>query len=147
MKTNSSPIKIVYVDDDDDDHFIFFRNLKEIDNSIRLVSITESEKLMDYLLKNMEDLPDYIFLDLNMPKKNGSECLAEIKAHDQLKQIPVIIFSTCYHEDILGQLYKDGAAYAMRKSSSCEQTKKMIRYVLERNTFRKTINEFALTSV
>jgi response regulator RpfG family c-di-GMP phosphodiesterase len=140
----TSPIKIVYLNDDDDDHFIFSRVLGDIDASIQLVSLRESDKLMDYLLNNMDNLPDYIFLDLNMPKKDGKECLKEIKANSYLNRIPVIIYSTSYGEDILDELYQKGATYAIRKSSSCEQIKKMVRYVLESNNVTQDKNRFAL---
>jgi response regulator RpfG family c-di-GMP phosphodiesterase len=140
----TAPIKILYLDDDDDDHFIFSRVLSDIDASIQLVSLRESEKLMDYLLKNLDDLPHYIFLDLNMPKKNGKECVTEIKANSYLNHIPVIIYSTSYGEDILDELYQKGAIFAIRKSSSCEQIKKMVRYVLESNNLTQDKNRFAL---
>jgi len=143
----TSPIRILYLDDDDDDHFIFSRVLNDIDPSIQLVSLRDSEKLMEYLLNNIEQLPDYIFLDLNMPKKNGSECLSEIKSNRQLEHIPVIIYSTSYHQDILDLLYERGASYAIRKSSSCKQIKKMVEYVLNHDISTPMRNKFSLELV
>jgi CheY-like chemotaxis protein len=124
------PLRIVLVDDDEDDHFIFAKTLNEIQIPTILTSITESENLMDYLL-NLYDLPDVIFLDLNMPRKNGCECLTEIKQHAKLKHIPIIIYSTSYHKDILDILYAKGAIYSIRKSPSGKQTRESIEIALD----------------
>jgi CheY-like chemotaxis protein len=127
---NGSNIHIVLVDDDEDDHFIFSTILDEIKIPTQLTSITESEEIVDHLL-SLPHLPDIIFLDFNMPRKNGYDCLIEIKACEDLKRIPVIIYSTSYKKDILDMLYDQGAVFSIRKSSSSNETKKCIETALE----------------
>jgi DNA-binding NarL/FixJ family response regulator len=72
---------------------------------------------MEYLAKNIKQLPQAVFLDLNMPRKNGAECLTEIRQNKKLKDIPVVVYSTDFHPDILDLLYKYGAFYCIRKSA------------------------------
>ena len=76
-------------------------------------------------------LPDVIFLDLNMPAKNGFECLAEIKKNNTLKSLPVIIFSTTVQEETVNRVYKDGASYYICKPDNFTQLKKALKKVLE----------------
>ena len=75
-------------------------------------------------------LPDVIFLDLNMPLKNGFQCLKEIKMNGSLKQLPVIIFSTTIQAETVDKVYKDGASFYMRKPEDFNQLKKDIKKAL-----------------
>jgi CheY-like chemotaxis protein len=61
-----------------------------------------------------------------MPRKNGFECLSELKLDEELKQLPVIIFSTSFEQDVVNLLYKKGAQYYIRKPSEFFQLKKVI---------------------
>ena len=90
MKKNST---VFLVDDDMDDQEIFALALAEVDNSIACVMAKNG---MDALtqLRESRFRPDCIFLDLNMPRMNGKQCLKEIKSHADLTMIPVIIYST-----------------------------------------------------
>jgi PleD family two-component response regulator len=142
---NTSPLKILYVDDDIDDHFIFSKILDEIEIDTQLTSIMESERLIIYILQS--ELPDLIFLDLNMPRKNGYECLTEIKRNTELKHIPIVIYSTSYHKNIVDLLFEAGAFYCIRKCAETTITKKIISCVLDRilkNKVQPTRKEFVL---
>ena len=61
-----------------------------------------------------------------MPRKNGCECLAEIKANDMLKEIPVVIFSKSLDMEIVNKLYENGAHYYIRKPGDFNVLKKVI---------------------
>jgi DNA-binding response OmpR family regulator len=61
------------------------------------------------------ELPVLIFLDLNMPLKNGFDCLKEIKKDDKLKSLPVIIYSTSGEEEVIKLVYKAGALFYIQK--------------------------------
>ena len=71
-------------------------------------------------------LPNVLFLDLNMPRKNGYECLSEIKLIDRLKNLPVIIFSTSLNHDVVDMLYQNGANYYIRKPGDFNKLKNVI---------------------
>ena len=85
---------VMIVDDDDDDREFFCEALDKINSSITCVHVDNGEKALQYLKDEKHIMPDYIFLDLNMPKLNGKECLVQIKNIDHLKKIPVIIYTT-----------------------------------------------------
>ncbi len=123
------PINILLADDDSDDRFFFSLALKEVLSSFQLNTAVDGEELMNYLIKNSETPPDVLFLDLNMPKKNGSECLAEIKRNSKLKNIPVVIYSTSVQKDTADVFYKSGAFYYVRKCEF-EELKRVLKQVL-----------------
>ncbi|MDP1747703.1 MAG: response regulator [Bacteroidota bacterium] len=107
---------ILLADDDDSDRFFFEKALKEITIQTKLTTIEDGEQLLNYLKNNSNHLPDVIFLDLNMPRKNGNECLSEIKSDEKLKHIPIVIYSTSLYEDIANILYQNDAHYYLQKS-------------------------------
>ena len=128
MKENKI-LNLLLADDDQDDRFFFQKALDTLEFSSYLKTVRDGEQLMKYLNEYSESLPDVLFLDLNMPKKNGSECLKEIKENDKLKALPVVIYSTSLNETIADVLYSQGAHYYIQK---CEfaQLKILINKVL-----------------
>lgn len=122
----NTPLNILLADDDRDDRFFFNMALKGLPVPTHLTTVEDGEKLLFYL-KNAKKLPDVLFLDLNMPRKNGSVCLAEIKSNERLKKLPVIIYSTSLHEDVADLLYKGGAYYYVRKTDLAELKKILLR--------------------
>ena len=109
--TNDS---IVLADDDDEDALNFRDALKHIAVKAQLTVVRNGDELMR-LLRETPILPRTIFLDLNMPRKNGFECLREIRANKRYHDINVIIFSTSQQEDVTDSLYYNGAQYYIRK--------------------------------
>ena len=85
--------KILLVDDDADDQFIFIDAINEIASGIECIAVNNGFEAIDHL-KTVIPLPSLIFLDLNMPFMNGFECLVQLKKDNLFKQIPVIIFTT-----------------------------------------------------
>lgn len=107
---------LMIVDDDKDDRFFFRSAIRKNNPSFECI---EAENGVDALqqLRNAEQLPDFIFLDLNMPKMDGKECLTELKKDKNLKNIPVIIYSTSDYKldkEITKEL---GADYFLTKLS------------------------------
>ena len=125
------PKHIVLADDDDDDRLLFHDVLKEFPSMVELIVANDGEKLMK-LLQNV-NLPDLLFLDLNMPLKNGFECLEEIKKDEKFKNLPVIIFSTSSQPSAIDQVYRSGAHLYVRKPNDFATLKKVIHYVLTYN--------------
>lgn len=91
---NPKQMNILLAEDDQDDRDFFDKVLKEIPVHTHLTTVIDGEQLMNYLYKNLGHLPDVLFLDLNMPRKNGFECLCEIKEDEKLKDLLVVMFST-----------------------------------------------------
>jgi len=84
---------ILNVDDDFEDIEIFCEAVREIDPSIVCLVAKSAEEALQILNSDIE-LPEYIFLDINMPKVDGNACLKEIKKDGRLNSIPVIMYST-----------------------------------------------------
>ena len=135
------PLNILFADDDADDRFLFDKALKEIDISTQLITVNDGQLLMNHLCENCESLPDVLFLDLNMPCKNGYECLSEIKQNKRLKDIPVIVFTTSCPSDSVVMLFKVGAQDFVRKSSDFEQLKLVIHQALIRAIAKSSYNK------
>lgn len=123
---NSNPLSILLADDDLDDCLFFKEAVEELSLPTQLSTMHDGEQLMLHLHNETNRLPDVLFLDLNMPRKNGFECLSEIKLNQKLKQLPVIIFSTSFEQEVVNLLYKNGAQYFIRKPSEFLQFKKII---------------------
>ena len=84
---------ILLVDDDEDDQVLFIDALNQINNSFQCDVANNGMEAMLFL-RTKTPTPDIIFLDLNMPKMNGYECLAEIMRETQFRDIPVVIYTT-----------------------------------------------------
>ena len=106
------PSLIILVDDDPDDRLLFKDAIGEINMNIAVHTLEGGVELMNYLKEKTNPLPDFIFLDLNMPRKNGFECLEEIRNEERFSNLCVIIYSTSTHfKDILDTLNKGANLY------------------------------------
>ena len=128
---NSGPIHLLLADDDKDDCLFFAEALEELPLSTHLTTVHDGEQLMQFLAKTADQLPHVLFLDLNIPRKNGLECLSEIRLNKKLKGLFVIIFSTSSEQDIVNMLYKNGAHHYIRKPAEFAQLKKVIHKALK----------------
>ncbi len=149
-KQKSGFLNILLADDDKDDRFFFDKALKEIALQTQMKTVADGEQLMTYLSKKTASLPNVLFLDLNMPRKNGMECLFEIKSDARLKQIPVVIYSTSLHEDIADLLYEKGAHYYLRKPDFTELKKvlfQLLTGMVENKFVLPDRTEFIVSSV
>jgi CheY-like chemotaxis protein len=83
-------LNLLLADDDHDDCIFFKAALGGIDQQLNLTVVNDGVELMEFLSSQTGPLPDVLFLDLNMPRKNGFECMNEIKSNEKLKTLPVI---------------------------------------------------------
>lgn len=123
-------LEILLADDDLDDCLFFCEAVKELDINSNLRTVHDGEQLMELLSNKLVTLPNVLFLDLNMPRKNGFECLEEIKNNQNLLSLPVIVYSTSFEQDVVNQLYRSGAQFYIRKPSVFLQFKKIIGLAL-----------------
>ncbi len=112
MKKN---IKIFIVDDDEDDKKLFIESAKEVDESIICVTAKDGQEALKLLRDINNTLPDYIFLDLRMPRISGRQCLEEINRDKRLQQIPVFIYTTSADVKDSIELKKMGAVHFITK--------------------------------
>jgi len=127
---NTIKYNLLLADDDTDDCIFFKEVLEELEITASLTIVNDGVELMRLLSKKTDTLPDVLFLDLNMPRKNGFECLLEIKLNDKLKHLPVVIFSTSLDMQVVNLLYEKGAHYYIRKPGEFSKLKKVIHEAL-----------------
>ena len=146
-KQKNAPVNILLADDDKDDRYFFEKALKEVPIATHLTTFKDGEQLMNYLSKNSKLLPDVLFLDVNMPRKNGSECLSEIKLNPKLKELPVIIYSTSLRDKIADVFYQNGAHYYLQKCDFPDLVKSIHKSLtlLAENPNRLSRDKFILT--
>lgn len=136
---------LLLADDDEDDCAFFKEALDELSLPVSLVTVNDGVQLMDFLAHTAaNDLPDILFLDLNMPRKSGHECLNEIREKEELKDFPIIIFSTSLDNEIVDLMYKKGATYYIRKPAEFSKLKKVIENALttaSENNFKQPVRE------
>lgn len=126
-------MNIALADDDADDRMLFEEAIEEIEIETQLSLFKDGKQLMDYLLASPTALPEIVFLDLNMPIKNGMQCLKEIRMHDSLRELCVAIYSTSSSEQDIEETFVHGANIYINKPNSFEELKKAIEKVLRLN--------------
>ncbi len=127
---NTSSLRLLLADDDEDDCYFFKEALAGLPIATTLTVVHDGEQLMELLHDKTSDLPDIIFLDLNMPCKSGQECLLEIRLDVRLRRLPVIILSTFIGPDVEENLYRSGASHCIVKPTNIAQLKDVIQRAL-----------------
>jgi DNA-binding NtrC family response regulator len=112
MKEN---ITIFIADDDEDDKNLFIESAKEVNKGINFITASDGQEAMRILKDEHNLLPDYIFLDLRMPRINGKQCLEEIIKDERLRHIPVFIYTTSRDVNDSIELEKKGAVHFISK--------------------------------
>jgi DNA-binding response OmpR family regulator len=128
--TSQKNIKIFYADDDSDDAFFFSNAVQEIDSRYMFVSFPSGVDLLDSISIDRND-HNIIFLDLNMPQKNGIECLSDIRNNQQMAETPVFIISTSSSEKYKSEAREIGANDYIEKPSNFNILKQRIKEAIE----------------
>src|SRR5688500_2039708 len=104
---NRIRIQTIFIaDDDSDDELLFRHALAEVEPSIKLEATKDGNELLS-LLQNLK--PDMLFLDLDMPTKNGLECLKAIRSNTVYIDLPIIVFSSTSRKANIDVAYEMGA--------------------------------------
>ena len=126
-------LHILLADDDEDDRLFFKDAFEEIKIQTNVSFVHDGMQLMDHLMNTDNKLPDILFLDLNMPKKTGKECLIEIKKTDRLKDIIIAIYSTSSSEEDIEDTFIEGANIYIKKPNDFSKLKEIIKEVVNMN--------------
>lgn len=136
MINSRRSIVILLADDDADDRQLTREALADNRLLNQLHEVADGEALMNYLFHRGEysdprtsPRPGLILLDLSMPKKDGREALAEIKADPQLRQIPVLIMTTSSAEEDVCRSYDLGASSYITKPVSFTKLVEIMRTI------------------
>ena len=121
------------VDDDPDDQELFIQALQGIDESCQCITAFDGREAMQKILNEMLLMPDFIFSDLNMPLMNGKQFLNEIKSNEQLRHIPVIIYSTSYEKRDIQETAALGAALFLQKPNKFNELSSALTNIVSGN--------------
>ena len=122
---------IALADDDVDDREIFTEVCKDLDPRINAMLYKDGTELLDYLNSPKAQIPTILFLDINMPLKNGFECLKEIRNNHKLRSICVIMYSTSSSPSDIAKAKKLGAEGFFQKPSNYGTLKSTVKKLLE----------------
>ena len=126
-------ITITLADDDEDDRLFFTDAFNELKINTKVNTFNNGRELLNHLLKPEIILPNIIFLDLNMPLKNGMECLREIRENRNLNNISVAIYSTSSSENDIEETFINGANIYINKPHKFSDLQAAIERVLQVN--------------
>lgn len=129
----NKPLLILLADDDEDDRLFFKEALEDIKIKTSVTTVNDGIELMEYLTKPDNVLPDVVFLDLNMPRKNGIQCLEEIRNNEILKTLTVAIYSTSGAERDIEETFVKGANVYIKKPNDFTALKKVVEEAMRIN--------------
>jgi len=117
------------VDDDVDDISLFEEVLQQVDPAVVFASAPNGHEALAVLRAGTTALPDVIFLDLNMPRMDGRQCLAALKQDDSLKHIPVIMYTTSSQPKDIEQALQNGAVCYITKPTSLKELQDILEAI------------------
>ena len=123
-------LHILLADDDADDRLFFKDAMEEINNNTLVSFVNDGSKLMYYLNQPDIRLPDIIFIDNNMPIKNGMECLKEIRTNKRFNDLVLVIYSTSGSENDIQEAFVHGANIYIKKPNNFMDLKASLEKVI-----------------
>lgn len=135
---------IMLADDDADDRLLFEEALGELDFKVGFNMVKDGAELIKYLTGGGFMIPQILFLDLNMPFKNGFQCLDEIRSMKSFQDLFIIIYSTTARNGDIEAGYNKGANLFIQKPNSYTELKKLLRTILttQNLAFRPSKDQF-----
>lgn len=125
---------VVLADDDADDRMLFREALDGLRNATTKLDLcNDGIDLMEYLNDPNNELPHILFLDLNMPKKSGMECLFEIRNNPRFRNMSVAIYSTSNASKDIEETLSGGANIYIHKPDNFDELRRAILHVLRIN--------------
>jgi CheY-like chemotaxis protein len=133
LMTQNRTVEILLVDDNIGDVVLTKEALKGADFSNRVSVARDGFEALDFLRRTgnftSAPKPNLILLDINMPRKNGSEVLAEIRRDEELKLVPVVILTSSEAEDDIRRAYELGANCYVTKPADLDEMVKLVQAI------------------
>jgi CheY-like chemotaxis protein len=124
-------VTVVLADDDEDDREFILEALIDLKINYKLITVVDGAELMNLLTSRgsnqiTEDEPDFVLLDINMPKVDGITALRQIKQNEKLRNIPIYILSTSNKPEFLKKAHDLGVTRYYKKSGSYQELKDLL---------------------
>ncbi|HEX8278056.1 MAG TPA: response regulator [Segetibacter sp.] len=123
-------IKILLAEDDRDDLDIFQLALEDLQQPFELRHAKNGEILLTLL---NEDVPDFIFLDILMPRKNGLACIREIRKNEKFNSVPIIVITSAESEENIDYFYSNHVSFYLLKQCSIKDLTYKLKYIFSVN--------------
>lgn len=121
---------VFLIDDDSDDQEIFSFALKRADDNTECIFANDGIEAIEKIKKEESFIPDFIFIDMNMPRMNGSACLAEIRKIERIRKVPVYIYSTASDPVSIEENMKLGAKEFIVKPSNIDELTGILKKII-----------------
>jgi CheY-like chemotaxis protein len=121
---------VLYAEDDPEDVDVFCEAVKTIDATIACIVARDGAEALE-ILENSIILPDYIFLDVNMPLLGGRECLTRIRGNKELRHLPVIIYTTSNRRNDIADFKQLGATQYVIKPNTFDEVLQYLSEILK----------------
>jgi CheY-like chemotaxis protein len=128
----NKPLHILLADDDEADRLLFSDAFSELEKNTLVHTVNDGDELMEWLNKEPVRLPHILFLDLNMPRKNGLQCLQEIRSNEKLNKLLIAIYSTSDNEKAMEETFLNGANIYIVKPTDFNTLKKMLEKAVDK---------------
>ncbi len=125
--------QILLADDDEIDRMFFKDAINELNIECNLMTVNDGMELMNFLTSDGVELPYLLFLDINMPRKNGMKALQEIRGNEKLKDLSVVMYSTSNANRDIEEAFIKGANGYIIKPGDFEILKKIIEKAISSN--------------
>jgi CheY-like chemotaxis protein len=134
-------ISVLLADDDPADHSLMRKALNNAPVDLNIHSVYNGMQLLDFLIKSEKSkelisgkVPDIIITDIYMPFIGGIHVLKQIRKHDQLKSIPIYVFSSNYDMNVRSKVMENGAIEFHRKPDEFDELQIIINRILVKTT-------------
>jgi len=121
---------LLLIDDDPDDKELFFEAVSVVDDSVACFSAKDGVEAME-LLRQGDEIPGLIFLDLNMPRMDGREFLSAVRELDTVRDVPIIVYTTSRLEKDERETKELGASHFISKPSVFNELCRQIETALK----------------
>lgn len=138
---NKGPFNIVIADDDEDDLYLFAQAINELGLDANLSQAQTGVEVLE-ILQTVKELPRIIILDVNMPLMDGLTALGVIRANENYKTVPIIIFSTTENPRGVRDAYRLGASLFLRKPTTYSDYLNIIRALVIGENNSDTLQPF-----
>ena len=120
----------ILIDDDRDDLEFLEEAIKQVDNSVKCISYLYCDDAIKKIVKESTAAPNYIFIDMNMPRLNGTQCLKELRSDPKLKNVPIAILSTSMPVTLARSLRENGANFTFQKPNKFEDYEHLLKPIM-----------------
>src|SRR5688500_16049410 len=123
---------VFLIDDDADDQEIFSHAMERANSTARCVFASDGIQALEKIIKDPDFNPDFIFIDMNMPRMNGQQCLTEIKKIDRMKNVPVYMYSTSADPESIEENKQLGATDFIVKPSDLNDLISILKSIIQK---------------